>query len=83
MKRRICVVSGSRADFGLLYWLMKEIQDDPALILQVVVTGMHLSAEFGRTYTTVEENGFKMDAKVEMLLSSDSPTGVAKSMGLA
>jgi GDP/UDP-N,N'-diacetylbacillosamine 2-epimerase (hydrolysing) len=82
MKRRICVVSGSRADFGPLYWLMKEIQDDPALVLQVIVTGMHLSAEFGRTFTTVEDDGFEIDAKVEMLLSSDSPTGVAKSMGL-
>lgn len=82
MKRRVCVVTGSRADFGLLYWLMKEIQGDPALVLQVVVTGMHLSTEFGQTWRTVEEEGFAIDAKVEMLLSSDTPAGVAKSMGL-
>jgi len=47
MKRKICVITGTRAEYGLLYWLMKEIQDDSALGLQVIVTGMHLSPEFG------------------------------------
>jgi len=66
----------------LLYWLMKEIQTDPDLQLQIVATGMHLSPEFGLTYKMIETDGFTIDAKVEMLLSSDSPVGIAKSMGL-
>lgn len=81
-RRKICVVTGTRAEYGLLYWLMKEIQADEALILQVVVTGMHLSPEFGLTYKGIEADGFIIDAKVEMLLSSDTPVGVAKSIGL-
>lgn len=81
-KRKICIVTGSRADYGLLYWLMKEIQDDRDLQLQIVVTGMHLSPEFGLTYKVIEEDGFTIDAKVEMLLSSDTPVGIAKSMGV-
>lgn len=80
--RKICVVTGTRAEYGLLYWLMKEIQADAALQLQLVVTGMHLSPEFGLTYRTIEEDGFIIDAKVEMLLSSDTPVGIAKSIGL-
>jgi UDP-hydrolysing UDP-N-acetyl-D-glucosamine 2-epimerase len=82
-KRKICVVTGTRAEYGLLYWLMKEIQDDPKLDLQIIATGMHLSPEFGLTYRHIEMDGFTIDAKVEMLLSSDSPVGIAKSMGLA
>lgn len=82
MQRKICVVTGSRAEYGLLYWVMKRIQLDPALELQVIVTGMHLSPEFGLTHRVIEEDGFAIDARVEMLLSSDTPTGIAKSMGL-
>ena len=82
MKRTICVVTGSRAEYGLLYWLMKEIDEDPDLILQIIVTGMHLSPEFGLTYRVIEEDGFTIDEKVEALLSSDTPVGIAKSMGL-
>lgn len=82
MKRRICVITGSRAEYGLLYWLMKEIKASPGMDLQLVVTGMHLSPEFGLTYRTIEEDGFHIDAKVEMLLSSDTAVGIAKSMGL-
>lgn len=81
-KRKVCVVTGTRAEYGLLYWLMKAIKDDPELILQVVVTGMHLSPEFGLTYKVIEEDGFTIDEKVEMLLSSDTPVGIAKSIGL-
>jgi UDP-N-acetylglucosamine 2-epimerase (non-hydrolysing)/GDP/UDP-N,N'-diacetylbacillosamine 2-epimerase (hydrolysing) len=81
-QRTICVVTGTRAEYGLLYWLIKEIHDDDDLQLQVVVTGMHLSPEFGLTYQQVEADGFKIDAKVEMLLSSDTPVGIAKSIGL-
>jgi UDP-hydrolysing UDP-N-acetyl-D-glucosamine 2-epimerase len=81
-KRKICVVTGTRADYGLLYWLMKEIRDDAELELQILATGMHLSPEFGLTYKVIEEDGFHLDAKVEMLLSSDTPVGIAKSIGL-
>jgi len=82
-KRKICVVTGTRAEYGLLYWLMKEIQADPELELQVIATGMHLSPEFGLTYKVIEADGFAIDAKVEMLLSSDTSVGIAKSIGLA
>jgi UDP-N-acetylglucosamine 2-epimerase (non-hydrolysing)/GDP/UDP-N,N'-diacetylbacillosamine 2-epimerase (hydrolysing) len=80
--RRICVVTGTRAEYGLLYWLMKEIAADPALQLQVIATGAHLSPEFGLTYRHIETDGFAIDEKVEMLLSSDTPSGIAKSMGI-
>jgi len=81
-RRSICVITGTRADYGLLYRLMKEIQDDPDLQLQVVATGMHLSPEFGLTYREIETDGFTIDERVEMLLSSDTPVGIAKSIGL-
>ena len=81
-KRKICVVTGTRAEYGLLYWLMKEIEADDALELQLIVTGMHLSPEFGLTYKTIEKE-FRIDKKIEMLLSSDTPVGISKSMGLA
>ncbi|PJA50207.1 MAG: UDP-N-acetylglucosamine 2-epimerase (hydrolyzing), partial [Syntrophobacterales bacterium CG_4_9_14_3_um_filter_49_8] len=81
-KRKICVVTGTRAEYGLLYWLMKEIQDDPEMALQIIATGMHLSPEFGLTYQKIEEDGFRIDEKVEMLLSSDTPVGITKSIGL-
>jgi UDP-hydrolysing UDP-N-acetyl-D-glucosamine 2-epimerase len=81
-QHKICVVTGTRAEYGLLYWLMKDIQNDPDLVLQVIATGAHLSPEFGLTYTIIEEDGFYIDSKVEMLLSSDTPVGIAKSMGL-
>lgn len=81
-KRKICVVTGTRADYGLLYTLMKQIDKDQDLQLQVVVTGMHLSPEFGLTYREIEEDGFTIDSKVEMLLSSDTPVGITKSIGL-
>ncbi|MFI8711550.1 UDP-N-acetylglucosamine 2-epimerase [Brevibacillus brevis] len=81
-KRKICVVTGTRAEYGLLYWLMREIQDDPELHLQIVVTGMHLSPEFGLTYKTIEQDGFFIDEKVEMLLSSDTSVGIATSIGI-
>lgn len=82
MKRKICVITGTRAEYGLLYLLMKEIQDDTSLQLQIIATGMHLSPEFGLTYKEIEKE-FKIDKKIEMLLSSDTPVGISKSMGLA
>lgn len=80
--RRICVVTGSRAEYGLLFWLMRAIRDCVDLQLQVVATGMHLSPEFGLTYRAIEEDGFRIDAKVEMLLSSDTSVAIGKSVGL-
>lgn len=82
MRRKICVVTGTRAEYGLLYWLMKEIQADKELDLQLVVTGMHLSPEFGLTYKQIEEDGFFIDEKVEMLLSADTSSAITKSIGL-
>lgn len=82
MKRKVCVVTGTRAEYGLLYWLMKEIEADSDLELQIIVTGMHLSPEFGLTYKEIEKE-FKIDKKIEMLLSSDTAIGISKSMGLA
>jgi len=81
-KRKICVVTGTRAEYGLLYWLMKEIEADSELELQIIATGMHLSPEFGLTYTEIEKD-FKINKKIEMLLSSDTSIGISKSMGLA
>lgn len=81
-KRKICVVTGTRAEYGLLYWLMKEIKQHPSLELQLIVTGMHLSPEFGLTYKEIEKE-FTIDKKIEMLLSSDTAIGINKSMGLA
>lgn len=81
-RRKLCVVSGGRAEYGLLYWLLREILSDNDLELQLIVTGMHLSQEFGATYQKIEADGFVINTKVEMLLSSDSAVGIAKSMGL-
>lgn len=80
--KKICVVTATRAEFSALLPLIKKIQNDDAFQLQIVATGMHLSPEFGLTYREIEENGFVIDEKVEMLLSSDTPVGIAKSMGL-
>ena len=81
-KRKICVVTGTRAEYGLLYWTMKRIQDEPNAELQVIVTGMHLSPEFGNTYQTIENDGFTINRKIECLLSSDTGVGISKSIGL-
>ena len=80
--KKICVVTGTRAEYGLLYWLLKEIEADKELELQLIVTGMHLSPEFGLTYKEIEKE-FKINKKIEMLLSSDTSVGISKSMGLA
>jgi GDP/UDP-N,N'-diacetylbacillosamine 2-epimerase (hydrolysing) len=82
MSRKICVITGTRAEYGLLRWVMQGIKDDPTLTLQVIATGMHLSPEFGLTWREIERDGFGIDHKVEMLTSSDTTVGIAKSMGL-
>jgi len=82
MAIKIAVFTGTRAEYGLLYWLIKDIQSDSQLQLQLIVSGTHLSPEFGLTYKEIEADGFKIDEKVDILLSSDSPVGTAKSLGL-
>ena len=76
------MVTGSRAEYGLLRWVIQGIRDDSELTLQIIATGMHLSPEFGLTYREIEQDGFQIDHKVEMLTSSDTAVGIAKSMGL-
>lgn len=80
--RTIGIVTGARSDYGLYLPLLKKIQSDPDLQLKLIVTGMHLSPEFGRTVDIISQDGFKIDAHVEMLLSSDTPESISKSMGL-
>lgn len=81
--KKICVVTGTRAEYGLLKPLIKRIEEDAEVELQLVVTGMHLSPEFGLTYKEIEEDGYIITDKNEMLLSSDTPNGITKSVGLA
>lgn len=83
MSRSICVITGTRAEYGLLRGVLEGVQADPLLELQIVATGMHLSPEFGLTYREIEADGFRIDRKVEILLSSDTPVGVGTSIGLA
>ena len=80
-KRKICIVTGSRAEYGLLYWLIKEVKADRDLELQLIVTGMHLSTEFGLTYKEIEKD-FKINKKIDINLSSDTSVGISKSIGL-
>jgi UDP-hydrolysing UDP-N-acetyl-D-glucosamine 2-epimerase len=82
MDRRICVITGSRAEYGLLFWLLTDLQADPAFDLQLVVTGMHLAPEFGNTVQEIEKDGFSISSRVDMLLSGGTPAAIAKSVGL-
>ena len=82
MGRKICVFTGGRAEYGLLKPLLNEVKKDLSLELQLLVSGMHLSREFGLTYKVIEEDGFVCDEKVEIILSSDSPISICKSIGL-
>ena len=81
-KKKICVVTGSRADYGLLYWLLKKIENDKDLDLQLIVTGMHLSSDFGLTYKEIEKD-FKINKKIDMKLSFDTSVGISRSMAIA
>ena len=81
-KRKICFITGSRADYGFIYWILKKLKKEARLQIQLVVSAMHLSPEFGCTFEEIEKDGFSIDEKVEMLLSSDSDLGIAKSTGL-
>lgn len=80
--KKICVVTGTRAEYGLLKPLIGQVIQDEQLELKLIVTGMHLSAEFGMTYKQIEEDGYTIDEKVEVVLSSDTSVGIGKSMGL-
>lgn len=80
--RKIAVITGSRAEYGLLYWIIKNIHEESKLELQLIVTGMHLSPEFGLTVKEIENDGFAIADKVDMLLSSDTETAISTSMGL-
>lgn len=80
--RKVCVVTGTRAEYGLLRPVMRRIAASSSFELQVIATGMHLSQEFGYTAQTILDDGFPIDERIEMLLSSDSPVGITKSMGL-
>ena len=82
MNRRICVITGSRAEYGLLRNVLRGLAAAPDVELLVIATGMHLSPEFGSTWHEIEADGFAIDARVETLLSTDTPTGVTKAMGL-
>ena len=79
--RKICVVTGSRAEYGLLRWLLEELQTTPGVTLQLAVTGMHFESRFGATWHEIEADGFTIDARVPMDLASDSPAAVAAAMG--
>ncbi|MDD5005757.1 MAG: UDP-N-acetylglucosamine 2-epimerase [Candidatus Omnitrophica bacterium] len=81
-KRKICVVTGSRAEYGILFWLLKEICGDGGLKLQLAVTGAHLSVEYGLTYKQIKEDGFNVNAKIPVLSSkyADTELGIAKAI---
>lgn len=81
--KKVCVVTGTRAEYGLLKPVIDRIYKSDELELQLVVTGMHLSTEFGLTYKEIENDRYPITNKVEMLLSSDTPVGITKSMGVA
>ena len=80
--KKICVITGTRADYGLLYWLMKDIESHKDLNLQIIATGMHVSPEFGLTYEQIKDDGFNIDKEIEMIVSADTSSSVCKSTGL-
>lgn len=83
MSRKICFVTSGRADYGLLRWVMHGVKDDPKLQLQIIATGMHLSSTYGFTYQEIEEDGFFIDARIEILGSPDAAIEISESMGMA
>lgn len=82
-RRRVWVLTTTRADYGLLYWLLREIDSDPEMELMLAVTGTHLSTEFGFTAEEIEKDGFAIRRRMEILLASDSRSAMTKAMGLA
>ncbi len=82
MKRKIAVLTGTRADYGIYYSVLKEIQKNPDLELQLIVCGMHLCLEFGMTVNEIEKDGFTIAERIETILASDTGAAMAKSIGL-
>ena len=82
IKKKICIITATRSEYGLLRWLIEEVKNDGQLLLQLVVTGSHLSPEFGLTYKEIEKDGYSIDEKVEMILSSNTTSGIVKAMGV-
>jgi UDP-hydrolysing UDP-N-acetyl-D-glucosamine 2-epimerase len=82
-KRRIAVITTSRADYGHLYWPLRDLADNDDVDLKLIVLGSHLSPEFGHTVQEIEKDGFEIAARIECLLSSDSDVGMAKTIGNA
>ena len=82
MGNKVAVFTGSRAEYGLLYWLLKTLDADSTCEQQLIVSAMHLSPEFGLTVQQIEKDGFEISDKIEMLISSDTPVGVTKSIGV-
>lgn len=80
--KKICVITGSRAEYGLLRWIIEDISKSQFLTLNLIVCGMHLSPEYGLTIKQIEKDNLKINKKVEMLLSSDTPVGISKSIGV-
>jgi GDP/UDP-N,N'-diacetylbacillosamine 2-epimerase (hydrolysing) len=83
MKKRVCVLTATRAEYGLLKPVIQKLRTEEFLDVRVVVTGAHLSPEFGLTYREIEQDGIPIDRKIDILLSSDTPSSISKSMGLA
>ncbi len=81
-RRKICVITGTRADYGILFQLIKKLKKERSINLQLIAAGMHLSHEFGLTFKEILNDGFKIDKKVEMILSGDTPTDISKSVGM-
>ncbi|MDX9826598.1 MAG: UDP-N-acetylglucosamine 2-epimerase [Spirochaetia bacterium] len=78
---KVCVVTAARSEYGLLRWVMKEIADSRDMALQLIVTGAHLSSEYGLTWKEIEADGFAIDARVDMGLASDDAVSLVRSMG--
>lgn len=83
MRRKICFVTSGRADYGLLRWVMRAVKDDPELQLQIIATGMHLTSTYGLTYQEIEEDGYLIDARIEILGPPDAAKEISESMGIA
>jgi len=81
--KKICIITGSRAEYGLLKNLIEELISEKDFQIQIIATGTHLSTEFGLTYKEIEKDGYIIGKKIEIILSSDTPVGISKAMGLA
>ena len=80
--KKVCIVTAARSEYGLLRWIIDYVHKDESLELQLIVTGAHLSPEQGMTVNAIVDDGYPIRKKIDYLLSSDSDTGIAKSMGI-